>query len=73
MISTDYVSGLPSTGTWTDITSSFAYSTGSWAWVSSGNFNLNAYKQANVHIAFKFTGTAASWDTWEVDNIKIIK
>lgn len=73
MISTDYVSGLPSTGTWTDITSSFAYSTGSWAWVSSGNFNLNAYKQANVHIAFKFTGTAASWDTWEVDNVKIIK
>lgn len=73
MISTDYVSGLPSTGTWTDITSSFAYSTGSWAWVSSGNFNLNAYKQANVHIAFKFTGTASSWDTWEVDNVKIIK
>ncbi|MCB9174853.1 MAG: choice-of-anchor J domain-containing protein [Flavobacteriales bacterium] len=73
MISTDYVSGLPSTGTWTDITSSFAYSTGSWAWVSSGNFNLNAYKQANVHIAFKFIGTAASWDTWEVDNVKIIK
>jgi hypothetical protein len=73
MISTDYVSGLPSTGTWADITSSFAYSTGSWAWVSSGNFNLNAYKQANVHIAFKFTGTASSWDTWEVDNVKIIK
>ncbi|MGE0561641.1 MAG: DUF5689 domain-containing protein [Flavobacteriales bacterium] len=73
MISTDYVSGLPSTGTWTDITSSFAYSTGSWAWVNSGNFNLNAYQQSNVHIAFKFLGTASSWDTWEVDNVKIIK
>lgn len=73
MISTDYVSGLPSTGTWTDITSSFAYSTGGWAWVSSGNFNLNAYKQANIHIAFKFNGTASSWDTWEIDNVKIIK
>ena len=73
MISTDYVSGLPSTGTWTDITSSFVYSTGSWAWVSSGTFNLNSYKQANVHIAFKFIGTSASWDTWEIDNIKILK
>jgi len=73
MISTDYVSGLPATGNWTDITSSFAYSTGSWAWISSGNFNLNAYKQANVHIAFKFIGTTASWDTWEIDNVKIIK
>lgn len=73
VISTDYVSGLPSTGTWTDITSSFAYSTGSWAWVSSGTFDLNSYKQANVHIAFKFIGTTASWDTWEIDNIKILK
>lgn len=73
MISTDYVSGLPSTGTWTDITSSFAYSTGSWAWISSGTFNLSSYKQANVHIAFKFVGTSSSWDTWEIDNIKIMK
>jgi hypothetical protein len=73
LISTDYVSGLPSTGTWTDITSSFSYSTGSWAWVSSGSFDLNAYKQSNVHIAFKFIGTSASWDTWEIDNIKILK
>lgn len=73
VISTDYVSGLPSTGTWTDITSSFSYSTGSWAWVSSGTFDLSSYKQANVHIAFKFLGTSASWDTWEIDNIKILK
>ncbi len=73
MISTDYVSGVPSTGTWTDITSSFSYSTGSWAWVNSGTFNLSSYKQANVHIAFKFVGTSASWDTWEIDNIKILK
>lgn len=74
MISSNYDGvSSPSSATWTDITSSFSFSGGSWAWVSSGNFNLNAYKLPNVYIAFQFNGTAASWDTWEIDNIKIIK
>jgi hypothetical protein len=74
MISTNYDGvSLPATATWTDITSSFSYSTGSWSWTNSGNFSLTSYIQPNVYIAFKFTGTAVSWDSWEVDNIKIIK
>ena len=74
MISTNYDGiSMPATATWTDITSSFTYSTGSWTWTNSGNFSLTAYLQPNVYIAFKFTGTASSWDSWEVDNVKIIK
>ncbi|MBW6483858.1 MAG: choice-of-anchor J domain-containing protein [Vicingaceae bacterium] len=74
MISTNYDGvSLPATATWTDITSSFSYSTGGWSWTNSGNFSLTSYIQPNVYIAFQFIGTAASWDSWEVDNIKIIK
>jgi len=74
MISSNYDGiNLPATATWTDITNSFAYSTGSWAWTNSGNFSLTAYLQPTVYIAFKFTGTASSWDSWEVDNVKVIK
>ncbi len=74
MISTNYDGvSLPATATWTDITSSFSFSTGSWSWTSSGNFTLTAYLQPSVYLAFKYNGTAASWDSWEVDNVKIIK
>jgi len=74
LISTNYDGvSLPASATWIDITSSFAYSAGSWAWVSSGGFNLSAYKQTGVYFAFKFTGTAVSWDSWEIDDIKILK
>ncbi len=75
MISTNYDGvSLPATATWTDITTvlPFTFSSGSWSWTGSGNFDLSAYKQAGVYIAFKYTGTSASWDSWEVDNFKLI-
>ena len=68
-ISTDYVSGLPSTGTWTQLTG-WTISGGSWSWVT-GTSNLSAYKTSNVHIAFRYTGTSSDGSTWEIDDIKV--
>lgn len=69
LVSTDYVSGDPSTGTWTNL--SPALSTGSWTWTPSGDLDLNAFISANTHIAFKYTGTSTDGKTWELDNIRI--
>lgn len=69
-VSTDYVSGLPATGTWTPLTS-WTLSPGSFTWVNSGYINLSTYKTNNVHIAFRYTGTTSNGSTWEIDDIKI--
>lgn len=70
-VSTNYSSGSPSSATWTDITSQFQYSQGNFAWSPSGSVSLAGYKGSNVHIAFKYTGSASDGSTWEVDNIKV--
>jgi hypothetical protein len=69
LASTNYVSGDPNAATWTILSANL--SSGGWAWVSSGNISLAAYAQANVHIAFKYTGSDSDGSTWEVDNIVI--
>ncbi|NLD63911.1 MAG: DUF5017 domain-containing protein, partial [Bacteroidales bacterium] len=56
--------------TWTDITSNFALSTGSFAWTSSGDYSLDAYT-GEVYIAFVYTSTSEGAATWEVDNVRI--
>jgi len=67
-ISSNYVSGNPNSSTWTSLTP--ALSTGSWAWVLSGDLDLSAFNgQSNVHVAFQYTGSASSGRTWEIDNI----
>jgi hypothetical protein len=76
MISTNYSgSGLPSTATWTDITSLFTLDTdnASWTFVSAGSGDLTSYAGGNVYIAFQYTGTATDGATWEVDNISVIE
>ncbi len=75
VISTDY-DGMsdPNTATWTDLTSLATWDTnpGTFSsWTSSGSINLSSYKQANVHIAFKFVGTTANSCTWEIDDIQV--
>jgi len=70
-ISTDYVSGAPSTGTWVDISSSANWSGGNFNWANSGDIDISAYKQANVHIAFRYQGSSSDGSTWELDNILI--
>jgi len=66
--STDYTSGAPATGTWTELTG-FALSAGGWAVTPSGNINLSAATGTNVHIAFKYTSTSSSAATWEIINV----
>lgn len=70
MISTNYNGGLPTTATWTPL--NYTASPGGFAFVSSGNISLSAYKTNNVTIAFKYTGTGSSGSTWELDNIAIL-
>ncbi len=71
-ISENYISGLPSTGTWTQLTIP-TYMTGSdWTFVSSGNIDLASYVgKSNVRIAFKYISTTAAAGTWEVKNVLI--
>ncbi len=71
-ISSNYTTGLPSTGTWTQL-SGFALSpnnaTSSYVWTASGPVSLNAFKNANTHIAFRYTSTTTSASNWELDDI----
>lgn len=70
--SNDYVSGLPSTATWTTMPG-VALSAGSWAWVNSTNINLEPLiTGTNFHIAFRYQGSASDGRTWELDEIKVV-
>ena len=71
MISTDYVSGDPYSGTWTDISSFANWSPGGFTFVNSGDINISPYVGTNVHVAFKYTGSSSDGSTWELDNIII--
>jgi hypothetical protein len=68
--SANYVSGDPSVATWTNLSPTL--SSGSWAWVSSGNLSLSGFiGQSNVHVAFRYQGTGSDGKTYEVDDILI--
>ena len=76
LISTDYVTGLPSTATWTDLTSMFTMDTdvNSWTFVSSGNLDLSSYissSPSTVTIAFQYVGGSSDGSTYELDDIII--
>lgn len=68
-ISTNYISGLPSSADWTKL--SFDLSEGNWNFVNSGNVNLTSFKSSNTRIAFKYIGNNDKGSTWEVDDILI--
>lgn len=68
LVSTDYDGvSAPSTATWTQLGANL--STGGFAWVNGGPLSLNSYLTNGVYLAFKYTGTASSGKTWEVDDI----
>jgi hypothetical protein len=69
-ISTDYISGLPSTGTWTDINGRFPNQTSD-VWTLSSYINLSAFKQANVHFAFVYNSTNDDGARWTLDDIRL--
>jgi hypothetical protein len=66
-------SGAPSAATWTELTGA-VLSAGNYAYVNSGNLNINSFVgpgNTNVYIAFKYTSSATTGSTWEIDNVKI--
>lgn len=68
LVSTNYDGvSAPSTATWTQLGANL--STGAFAWVNGGPLSLNSYLTNGVYLAFKYTGTATSGKTWEVDDI----
>ncbi|MEX1003225.1 MAG: DUF5689 domain-containing protein [Crocinitomicaceae bacterium] len=75
LISTDYTgTGNPAiSGTWDDISSAVSWDPDGFGWGfhDSGEIDLNSYIGNTVFIAFKYTGTASSGSTWEIDDIKV--
>lgn len=70
-VSTDYTTGNPNTATWVELTSDAIWSAGDFSWVDSEDILLTSYKMTNVHIAFKYTGSASDGSNWEIDEIEI--
>jgi len=73
LVSTNYTSGSPYTATWTNL-NGFALSPnnpGSYVWTPSGILSLNAFKNANTRIAFKYKSTTTGATTYEVDDVLI--
>jgi len=76
-VSTNYNgTGLPSTATWTQITTaSFpTWTSGSFtSWTGSGGIDISSYAgNSNFRIAFKYISTTTGAASWEVDNVKVI-
>jgi hypothetical protein len=69
LVSTNYNSGDPNLATWTTLSPNL--SSGGWSWANSGAVLLGLFKTPNTRIAFKYTGTATSGSTWEIDDIAI--
>jgi hypothetical protein len=67
-VSTNYTSGAPTTGAWTQLTG-FALSSSGYAKTGSGTITLNAFKMANVRIAFRYQSTTGGAKTYEVDDV----
>ncbi len=70
-ISTNYISGNPTTATWTLLNP--VLSPGSFSWTPSGNIILNSFKTSNVRIGFKYSGTSTAGSTWEIDDVGVIE
>ncbi len=70
-VSTDYNgTGNPNDFSWTELTG-LNLSSGSYNWKTASK-NLNDYaNNASVYIGFKYTSTASSSKTWEIDDVKI--
>lgn len=70
-ISTDYdgVSSPAEQGTWVAVP--YTPSGGSFVWANSGAIPLGAFIGTNVHVGFKYTGTASAGSTWELENIAV--
>ena len=70
-ISTNYVSGLPSTGTWTQIVTNPFTDPGAWTFSNSQAISLTNYVNKKIHIAFKYVSTATKAGSWEIKNFVV--
>ena len=71
-VSEDYISGMPSTGTWTQIPTAFVNAS-NWTLVSSGEISLAAYSNKKIKVAFKYISTTTKAGTWELNNFQVLK
>jgi hypothetical protein len=69
LVSTNYLSGLPSSATWKTLSPKL--SPGGFAWVNSGRISLSEDKSVRTRIAFKYSGSSVDGATWEIDDIAI--
>ena len=70
-ISENYSGGLPSTATWTKLTTKTFVNAADWTLVTSGEISLTPYAGKKVKIALKYISTATKAGTWEVKNFKV--
>jgi len=70
-VSTDYTSGLPSTGTWTQLTIPTYMSNADYVFVNSGAISLKAYVGKKVSLGFKYLSSTSSAGTWEIQNVTV--
>lgn len=70
-VSTDYVSGLPSTGTWTQLTIPTYMPNTDYTFVFSGAISLKAYVGKKVSLGFKYLSSTSSAGTWEIQNVTV--
>lgn len=71
-VSTDYVSGAPSTAQWTQVVIPNYSSGADWTLVASGDIILDDFAgNANVRFAFRYTSTPDKTATWEVNNVVV--
>ncbi len=75
MISDDYNGVDPTSATWTDITSSFAFyhaSSGYTSMYCPGIADLSKYSENPIYIAFKYVGNSSSVTTTvQIDNVQL--
>ncbi|HEY5507561.1 MAG TPA: DUF6359 domain-containing protein [Paludibacter sp.] len=72
-VSSNYVTGLPATATWTQLPTKTFTDPGSWPTVlpTSGEISLTAYAGKKIKIAFKYVSTATKAGTWELNNFLV--
>lgn len=71
-ISSDYNSGVPSSGNWSQLTIPNMASGASWSFVNSGSISVPApFLKSNVHLAFKYQSTTSVAGTWEIKNLML--
>ncbi len=75
MISDDYNGVDPTTATWTDVTSAFAFyhaSSGYTSMYCPGVYDLSSYTESPIYIAFKYVGNSSTATTTvQIDNVQV--